>query len=97
MADDKDVVPEGKTIVDGMAGNSLAPDTEIVPAQAGMPGHTSDRLDTTPQEPPPPRSSDERRHEDSSPDETSADDVVEIIETTRDNNPTNQNAVRNRR
>jgi hypothetical protein len=94
MADDKKLVPDGKTIVDGIAGNSLDPDTDVVPAQGGIPGHTSDRLDTAPQQPPPRPL--ERRH-DGAPDESSAADIVEIIEVTRDDNPTNQNAVRNRR
>jgi len=92
MADEKDLVPDGKTIVDGIAGNSLDPETDIVPAQGGMPGHTSDRLDTAPEEPP--STPHESRPE--GVDESNAADIVEIIEVTRDDNPTNQNAVRNR-
>jgi hypothetical protein len=96
-----------KTIIDGLGGISHSPKEETLPGQAGLPARTSDVLDVprneadaeTPtgtgwdhkdsmaaKQPPRRRSS-----PDLEPDTTSATDVIEIIEGTREDNPTNEN------
>jgi hypothetical protein len=85
MADDPKLVPDGKTVIDGMAGDSLDPRTHVVPTQAGLPGRTSDVLDTETREPPRPSDA-----ETETPDTASAADVLEIIEGTGEDNLTNE-------
>ena len=82
------LVPEDKTIIDGMAGESLKPHDDIVPTQGGVMGRTSNALDEDRRTPP-----DTPRAQDEAPDATSATDVVELIEANRpgDENPTNVN------
>jgi hypothetical protein len=82
------LVPDDKTIIDGMAGESLKPHNDIVPGQAGIPGRTSNALDVDPRTPP-----DTPKAQDEAPDSSSAADVVELIEANRpgDENPTNVN------
>jgi hypothetical protein len=83
--DDRRLVPEGKTLIDGIAGDSLDPDVHTVPAQGGVIGRKSDRLDVA-GEAPPPRS----RSQAEGTDTSSAADVVDLIEGTREDNLTNQ-------
>jgi hypothetical protein len=85
MKQDADLVPEGKTVIDGIAGESLVPGVDTVPAQAGITGHKSDRLDTV-TEAPPARSDSETEAVETS----SAVDVLEIIDGTREDNLTNE-------
>jgi hypothetical protein len=75
----------GKTVIDGIAGESLAPGIDTVPAQAGVTGHKSDRLDVV-EDAPPARSDSETEAVDTS----SAADVLEIIDGTREDNLTNE-------
>jgi hypothetical protein len=83
-----ELVPDDKTIIDGMAGESLKPHDDMVPGQGGVLGRTSDALDVDPRTPP-----DTPRPQDEAPDSTSATDVVDLIEANRpgDENPTNVN------
>jgi hypothetical protein len=85
MASGEKLVPDGRTVIDGIGGNSLDPRAETVPAQGGRPGRKSDRLDTVANAPP--RPSNEQTE---APDASNAADVLEIIEGTRDDNPTNE-------
>lgn len=85
MANDAKLIPDGKTVIDGMAGDSLDPGTHIVPTQAGFPGRTSDMLDTDGRAPPGPSNA-----ETETPDTASAADVLEIIEGTGEDNLTNE-------
>ena len=82
------VVPDDRTIIDGMAGDSLKKHNDIVPAQGGVLGRTSDALDLDPRTPPAaPQGIEEATGA------TSATDLVELIEANRpgDENPTNEN------
>jgi hypothetical protein len=82
------LVPDDKTVIDGMAGDSLKKHNDIVPGQGGILGRTSNVLDTDPRTPP-----DTPRAQDEAPVSSSAADVVDLVEANRpgDENPTNVN------